>query len=292
MNHNVHVGRSRRDRVEQILRAFHAADVNAVRRGRCCAARNHRHLRAAVSRRLGKGKAHFAGGIIGHVAHRVKAFARCPCCHQHTQTREIALRAEQGDNRAHNGFRLTHAARTRIAARQKARFRPCKMHAAGFQGLHVLLRHRRRPHAGIHGRGKQSRRFRRQDGGGEHIIGNAARHLRHDIRRRGRNGKNIRAFRQRDMLHLPRLRARERVRDDGMVAQRFKRQRLHKLRRVFRHDDVRLHAELAQTGDNFAALVNRNAARYAQHHMPSAHVGKFTAHRRPDPRFRRSVRRR
>lgn len=58
LNDNVHVRRSRRNRVKQILRAFHTADVNAVRHGRSCAARNHRHLRAAVPRRLGKRESH------------------------------------------------------------------------------------------------------------------------------------------------------------------------------------------------------------------------------------------
>ena len=86
----------------------------------------------------------------------------------------------------------------------------------------------------------------------------------HDVGRRGRNQKQIRAFGQRDVLDLPRLRAVKRIHRNGMTGERFKRQRRNKTACVLRHHNKNVDAPLLQQAQQLTCLINRNASGYAE----------------------------
>ena len=133
------------------------------------------------------------------------------------------------------------------------------MHAAGHQGLDVLLRGGVFPHAGVHRGGDQHGGLRRHDGGREHIIRDAAGHLADDIRRCRRDQKQVRALGQRDMLDLPCLRALKCIHGNRMTGQRLKRQRRDKPACMLRHDHIHIQALLLQQTKQLTCLISSDA---------------------------------
>ena len=137
------------------------------------------------------------------------------------------------------------------------------MDAAGLQGTQIGLCCLGRPHARVHGRSQQNGRFGGQQRGGEHIVGNAAGQLGHQIGGSRGHQKQLGFLSQRDMLHVPAFGAGKGIHTDGPLAEGLEGQGSHQTGGVLRHDNIHLMAQLLQPGDHLAGLIGRNAARYA-----------------------------
>ena len=282
LNHDILLRRFLLHDRQQVRRRFDCNDPHVLRYRRRGASLHKRHLRAPVPGRFRQCKAHFPAGIIGQKAHGVQPLPGGSGGDEHLQPRQIVFPRKDLPDLFHNLRRFAHPPGALVAAGQDTRSRAGEPHAPLPQGFHVLPRGLRGPHAGVHGRGDQHRCLRRQHGGAQHVVRDTAGHLGQDIRRRRRDYKHVRQFGQRHVLHVPVFRRGKSVRNHRVRAQGLKRQRRHKLRRVFRHDYVDAGAQMTQTGDNLGAFIRRDASRNAQHNVFAGPVHFMPAP--PDPR--------
>ena len=206
-----------------------------------------------------------------------------PAGNQDPQALHVPSMAQQAADRLHDGLRLAHAARAAVAAGQAAAVRAHGTHPAGKKGSEVLLRRLSRPHAGVHRGRKHNGRFGSQKRGGQHVVGNAAGQLGHQVGRGRGHEHQIGLLRQGDVPDIPRRHARERVHAYRAGAEGFKRERRDEPGGVFRHDDIHVRAQFLQARNDLARLVGRDAAGDAHHHMPAGeHIsppGRRRAHR-------------
>ena len=223
-------------------------------------------------RRLRDGVAHLAGGSVGYIANRIKRLSGRPRRHHDAQAFHILFRKKQLAGAFGNHCNVFQLSRSAVPAGKMTGNRRDDFNAARPKRLDVLLHGGVFPHAGIHCGRNQNRRARRHHRRRQHVIRNAAGHFAHDVGRRGRNQKQIRAFGQRDVLDLPRLRAVKRIHRNGMTGERLKRQRRNKTTCVLRHHNKNVDAPLLQQAQQLACLINRNAPGHAEDNARFFHL--------------------
>ena len=101
-----------------------------------------------------------------------------------------------------------------------ARVRADDVHAVRGELREIALRRLGRPHPRIHGRRDQDRLIGREQHGGGEIVGVAAGHFRHEIRRCGRDDNEIGVAGQADMADVELALRIEQIRIGALAAQR------------------------------------------------------------------------
>ena len=129
-------------------------------------ARDERHGRAAVARRLGDRDAHLPARAVADEADRVDRLTRAAGAHHDPHPVKVAGPREQPLDRIDDRRRLGEAPDAGEAARERPDLRLDDPVAEAAQRLDVALRGRVGPHAGVHGRrhappGRGTRRRRR-----------------------------------------------------------------------------------------------------------------------------------
>ena len=202
--------------------------------------------------------------MIGNDAHGVNRFARAACGNDNARTRERTVARENLLRHRNDFVRFCHASFALRAGREIARVRFNHKHAALFQRFQILLRGGMFPHARFHRGREQDGRARIERNRADDIICQSLREFRDGVGSRGRDDDHARAFCKRDVFDFRICRERQNVAQDGIVRERCKSQRSHKLRGGIRHGDMHLRAELMQAARQRRAFVRGNAARNAE----------------------------
>ena len=143
------------------------------------------------------------------------------------------------------------------------------MVAEGAQTLHVLLCGGVLVHVQVHSRRNEHRRFHRQVGGHQHVVGNAVGHL---AQRRCRAGSYQHGVGPQSQLHvrMPRAVALcKKLADDGLLRQRRQRDGRYKLLACGCDDHLHLGAPFHQFANDQARLIGCYRARDAQYYFLS-----------------------
>ena len=138
----------------------------------------------------------------------------------------------------------------------------------------IAQRRGMQPHADVH-------RGREQDAlvGGEQqrrgeVVGEALRHLGHEIGGGGRHEDEVGAARQFDMAHLGLIGQREQVVVDALARQAGDRQRRDELLGRGRHHGAHRDPALAQAADEVEGLVGRDAAAHDEQDATARHAAR------------------
>ena len=198
-----------------LLGAAHGNEFHALRRIEPHRAADQNHARAAPRRRLRQRIAHFPGGTIGEIPHRVQVLARRPRGHDHGFILQIVLDAQPRAHGLRDGIDAGQPSRAGHAAGQVAFLGRNDVHAARAQRFDIFLRRRVLPHIdvhrGSHDHGRRGGQIKR----GEKIVGNAAGHLRDHVRRGRSHDEQVNALRDGDVLdrafHIGAARTRRRT---------------------------------------------------------------------------------
>ena len=142
---------------------------------------------------LGHCVPHLPGRPVPDEPNRVDRLA-CPSRRdQHTHSGEVARFCEHVGGRGHDALGLGKPAGAGIAAGKATFLGIDHVHAPGAQHREVLLDGGVLPHLGVHRRREQDGRLRRQQRGGEEIVGDAVRVLADDLGGGGRHDDQVRA---------------------------------------------------------------------------------------------------
>ena len=134
--------------------------------GRC----QQRHIRAAQHTGAGHGIAHFAGGMVCQVAHRVHRFAGAASGNHHFHALHVFFVFQLPCHIVHQNALIRQAAGARIAAGQQAGTGGNDGETVMFQRFQVILGDGVFQHMGVHGGGHQLGAAGRQGNGGQHVI--------------------------------------------------------------------------------------------------------------------------
>ena len=115
-----------------------------------------------------------------------------------------------------------------------------------FEDGQVILNDRIFIHGSVHGRRQKLRAFAGQDGGGEHVIGNAVSKLSNDIGGSRGNQYQIRFFCYGNMFHLESEIPVKGIDETFISSERFKGHRCDKLRCISGHNDLHIAVLLFQ----------------------------------------------
>ena len=264
----------RPDRLEHFLRALHADDADKGRRCNIHGTADERDLRAAQHRLTRDGVAHLSRGVVGDEADGVDALAGRACGDEDFFTRQVLLTRKLAQEVVAERLLRGQLALARVAAREIALVGRNHRHAAPLQGSEVLLYRRALEHVHVHrGRDHHGGRHREQ-GGGEHVVGDAVRHLREDVRRGWRDKHRVRALRERDMRHLDGIGALKGIGIAPVFRQRLKGDGGDERRGVLRHDDVNVCAQLDEHAREIGDFVRRDAACHTEQYIFSFQHGE------------------
>ena len=173
--------------------------------------------------------------MIRKKADGIQAFSGRPCRNQNAKPRKVIPFVFFGQplhNMLHqHGFLRQLAGSNRLAC-QPSGLRRNYLTAKRLQTPDIFLYDRILIHMYIHRRRKQDGTRRRNHRRSQKIICNAACQLSQNIRRRGRDQKQIRLLPQRKMRNVLCHGPVKRFHMAGMLCQRFKRDRRNKLRRM------------------------------------------------------------
>ena len=212
----------------------------------------------------GHGIAHLAGGVVGQVAHRVQRLLGGAGCHGDAQPGQV-LRAGNGvEDVLNEDILLRQAAVAHILAGQHTALGRDDGEAVALQRGDVVLGDGVFQHPGVHGRGDQLRAFGREDGRGQHVVGNAVGHLGDDVGCGRCNEDDVGLFGQRDMSDLELEIPVEGVHHALVTGQGLKGDGSDELGGVFGHDDLHIGPQLAQCAGHIGHLIGGNAAGDAQ----------------------------
>ena len=212
----------------------------------------------------GYGIAHLAGGVVGQVAHRVQRLLGGAGRHGDAQPDQV-LRAGNGvEDVLNEDIFLRQAAAAHIFAGQHTALGRDDGEAVTLQRGDVVLGDRVFQHPGVHGRGDQLRAFGREDGRGQHVVGDAVGHLGDDIGRGRCNEDDVGLFGQCNMGDLELEIPVESVHHALVAGERFKRDGGDELGGVPGHDDLDVGPQLAQCAGDIRHFIGGNAAGDAQ----------------------------
>ena len=153
---------------------------------------------------------------------------------------------------------------SRIATCQIAAFRLYHLPSVFFQDLLIILCHRIFVHTRVHCRSDELRTLTGKHCRCQHIVRNAMRQLRHDIRRSWSDKHEIRPLCKLHMLYLKLKIAVKRIGQTLISGQRFKRHRSNELLRIFRHDHMYVRMLLFQKARQIRRLVRSNTSRHTE----------------------------
>ena len=250
-------------RVRHVAGAFHVHDLHVHRGCQIRAAGHQGDVRAQIAGGSRQRVTHLAAGVVRDEAHRIQGFARGSRGDDDLFPGEPAIAFHQAADRVADHGRLGHAAFAGIAAGQVAGIAVEDMDAAAPQRFDIFLRGRVLQHVGVHRGHDQLFAGRRQERGRQHVVRDAVGNFSDDVRGRRGDHEDVRLFRQRDMVHFRVLIQREQVGDDPVAGQGLERQRSHELLRGGGHQHVHVVTRFLQGGYQFADLVGRDAAGYA-----------------------------
>ena len=203
-----------------------------------------------------------AGRPVAEEAHRVDGFVGRAAGDEHTQAgqRTGPGRVQDVGDSGHDLRHLRHPAEPAFALRQRAVIGADEAHAVGFQPRAVACRSGVKPHPRVHrGRGEhrlvggEQRRCRQ-------IVGDAVRHLGHNIAGRRGHHHDIGLLPEPDMSDVALGGQRERVGVDRPAGERLHRERGHEFGAGTGEDAAHLGAALPEPPDEVEAFVGGDAA--------------------------------
>ncbi|MNX67469.1 hypothetical protein D3C86_986000 [compost metagenome] len=218
---------------------------------------------AGFYRGFGQGEAHFAGAVVGDVAHRVDVFlGRAGGNHHVFAGQRLTLEAVRRELREVGGFE--HAPQANVAAGLAPGGRTEDFQVAAFKGLQVGLGGRVAPHGLVHGWGDGDHRIGGQHQCGQQIIGNALGQTRDQVRSGRGDQYQIGPFGQFDVAHGGFGRRVQQVQVHRVPGQCLHGQRGDELGTATGHDHAHFGALVHQAANQVGALVGSDAAADAQ----------------------------
>ena len=257
------LGCAARHRVVHIPRGnnIHARDtVRRIERGR---SGNERCVSAAHGCAGRDRVTHFAGGVVGQEPNRVHGLLCRAGGNKNVPACQILL-GQRLFNAPEERGRVRQLAASAVAAGEVACVRLDDVEAALSQRSEVLLRHWIVIHTGVHRGSDNDRRLGGKQRGRHHVVRDAVRRLGDDVSGRRCDHEHVSRLRERNVLHLPRKAAVERIHDRAVAGQCFKRHRRDKLGRGLGHQHMDSRAVLVQLAGEIGSFIGRNAARHAQ----------------------------
>ena len=148
--------------------------------------------------------------------------------------------------------------------------RPDHARAALAQHAHVLRGGWARPHALVHrGREEPAGRIDGEQRGGDDVVGEAHAQTTQEVRRGGRDDRQLRPVRERDVTRGELLLGIEQVGRDRTPGERLEGQGADEPLRGRRERDAHLRAGLPAEPGDLARLVRRDPAAHAEQHAAS-----------------------
>ena len=224
-----------------------------------------RHVGAPQHTGFGHRAAHFAGGVVGDVPHRVHRLAGGPRRDHHLHALHILCAGQLPQAVVHEHALLRQAAGAHVAAGQQPGAGGDHGKAVVFQRFQIVLGDGVFQHVGVHGRSHQLGAGGGQRHGGQHIIGQAVGQLGQHVGGGRGDQHQVGGVGQRHMGHVVLEIAVKGVHDAPAVGQRLKHQRRDELGGVFGHQHMHVGAQLDQRVRHVGHLVGGNAAGDAQH---------------------------
>jgi hypothetical protein len=194
-------------------------------------AAHQRHLGPAPSRDARDRVAHLPARVVAEVANGIDRLARGTGRHEHPLPDQILRRHRSGRGLDDlGGFRKTAGAL--VPARKRAARRADDPRPARGDRLDVRLRGRMLPHVHVHRGRDDDRRARREQDGGEEVVGDPVCHLRDQVCGRGGEHDDVGRIGEADVTDLRLLRQVEGVGRDGRSGERLQRERRDELARA------------------------------------------------------------
>ncbi len=266
-----------RDGLEHLLGRDDGHKFGIGRRHQVGGAGDQCHLRAAGRGCLGNGIAHFAGGAVGEIPHRVQRLPRGTGGHQNPETGHVLFVGQCVQNRLQKHLRLRHLSFADDSTGQSALRRLHQLPAVVPQPQQIILRHRIFIHPRVHGGRGDFGTVTGQNSGCQHVVRQAVGQLGQHIGRGGGNNDKVGLVRQGDMFRLMLKITVKSIDRDLVPSQGFKGQGRDELRGIARHEHMDIGMLLDQCGGKICRLIGRDAAADAKQYGFSFEHGKNTS---------------
>ena len=222
-----------------------------------------------------------SGGSVGEEAHRIESFVGRSGGHHHATPRQ-ELRRRNGALRqrndgpdrqcsldgSHDVERFGHAAGTEFAAGHDPLLGPDREDAVVLEQREVALGRRMEPHPDIHGRREENPLVGREEQRAREVIGDALRHLGHEIGGGWCHDQQVGRAGQFDMTHFGLVGQREQVVVDPFSCKARDRQGGDESLGGCRHHGPDATASFTKTPHEVKSLVGRDAAADHQEDAP------------------------
>ena len=263
---NIRPGQGGLDRLQHVPGSGDGHQRHPLGGGYGYRAGNQGHLRPPEHGLPGDGVAHFAGGVVGEIPHRVQGLLGGARRHGDVEPGHVLGPGNYPENFLHQILRLRELAAAHILTGQHPHGGLEDAEAIAAQGLQIFLGGGVFQHGGIHGRGHQLGAPGSQHRGGEHVVGQTVGQLGNHVGSGRGNENHVCRLGQGHMGHVILKIPVEGVHNAAVVGQGFKGQGRDEVGGILGENAVNLRPGFAQGTGHIGHLIGGDSSGNPQKH--------------------------